>query len=458
MKTLLRGGTVVSGNGLLRAEVLMEDEKIVRVEKELSAADAEVVDVSGKLLFPGFIDAHTHFDLDVCNTTTADDFASGTLSAVCGGTTTVVDFACPEKGQTLDYGLRLWHEKADGRCFSDYGFHMTVDDWNDAIRAEVPEMFRQGVSSFKMYMTYPAMMLPEAAHLAAMTEIAKLGGLTGMHCEDSATIDAKIAELKQAGRLAPSSHPLARPASAEAAAVARFCELARQANALAMVVHLSAKESLDAVRAARKRGVRVCVETCPQYLLLDDSVYSAPDYDTAAGFICAPPIRKQEDAEALWKALESGEIQTVSTDHCSFTRAQKQAGRGDFTKIPGGLPGAETRGILLYSAGVAAGKITAQTMCRVLCENPAKLYGMFPRKGVIAAGADADLVVLDPEAQGVLTAGALHSCAGYTPFEGIPLRGRIETVYLRGAVAAHDGEPVGQPRGRYVSRETPQPI
>ncbi len=456
MKTLLRGGTVVSGSGSTRADVLIEDEKIVRVAPEIPAEGSDVVDVTGRLLFPGFIDAHTHFDLDVCNTTTADDFASGTLSAVCGGTTTVVDFACPEKGQTLDYGLRLWHEKADGRCFCDYGFHMTVDDWNDGIRAELPEMFRQGVSSFKMYMTYPAMMLREDEHLAAMKEIAKLGGITGMHCEDSAAIDAKIAELKQAGRLAPSSHPLSRPASAEAAAVKRFCELAEQANALAMVVHLSAKESLDAVRAARARGVRVCAETCPQYLLLDDSVYSAADYDTAAGFVCAPPIRKKEDADALWKALEDGEIRTVSTDHCSFTRAQKEAGRGDFTKIPGGLPGAETRGILLYAAGVAAGKISAQTMCRVLSENPAKLYGMFPQKGVIAPGADADLVVLDPEASGVISAKTLHSRAGYTPFEGTPVRGRIEKVYLRGALAAQNGEPVGQPRGRFIPRGRPR--
>lgn len=456
MKKLLRGGTVVSANGLLRADVLIEGEKIARVAPDLPVGDAQVVDSSGRLLFPGFIDAHTHFDLDVCDTTTADDFASGTRSAVCGGTTAVVDFACPEKGQTLGFGLRLWHEKADGRCSCDYGFHMTIDDWNETIRSELPEMFRQGVSSFKMYMTYPAMKLDEETQLAAMKEIAKLGGLTGMHCEVSGMIDEKTAELKRAGRLSPASHPLSRPASAEAAAVSRFCALAGQANALAMVVHLSAKESLDAVRSARARGIRVFAETCPQYLLLDDSVYSKQDYAGAAGFVCAPPIRKREDADALWRALEAGEIQTVSTDHCSFTRQQKEAGRADFTKIPGGLPGVETRGILLYSGGVAAGRIRPETMCRVLSENPAKLYGMYPQKGVIAPGSDADIVVLNPDASGVVTAASLHSRAGYTPFEGMRVQGQIEQVYLRGTLAAENGEPAAPLSGRFLSRGKPQ--
>ena len=450
MKTLLKGGTVVSGSGLHRADVLLEGKKIVSVGEGLSCADGQTVDVTGMLLFPGFIDAHTHFDLDVCNTTTADDFVSGTRSAICGGTTTVVDFACPNKGESLAYGLDLWHKKADGRCLCDYGFHMTIDDWNDQIRAELPEMFRAGVSSFKMYLTYPAMMIGDGEIYSVLKALKPYGGIAGVHCENSGVIDAMIAEAKVAGKTEPASHPATRPDAAEAEAISRLLRLAEMADTSVVVVHLSSKAGLEEIRAARKRGRIVYVETCPQYLLLEDSRY-AQEYAEAAKFVCAPPLRKQADAEALWEALANGEIQTVSTDHCSFTLDQKDAGRGDFTKIPGGLPGVETRGILLYSEGVAKGRITPETMCRVLCENPAKLYGMGDRKGFIAEGYDGDIVVLDPEAVQTLTAKALHSKAGYTPFEGMAVKGAIRQVYLRGQLAAEQGEPTGV-TGQFIPR------
>ena len=455
MKKLLRGGFVVTGRGCRRADVLIDGETVERVGHVMSFApwDTEVTDVSGCYLFPGFIDAHTHFDLDVCGTTTADDFDSGTRAAVRGGTTTVIDFACPNKGETLSHGLTLWHEKADGNCWCDYGFHMTIDDWNAGIEGELDDMFAAGVTSFKMYLTYPAMLLPDRALYEALVALRRRGGVCGFHCENAGMIDAKVAELKTSGMGGNVfAHPLSRPDYAEAEAVSRVLRIAQAADAPVILVHTTNRESLREIAAARKRRQTVYVETCPQYLLLDDSVYYSPDWAEAAKYVCAPPIRKKEDADALWRALRRGEVQTVSTDHCAFTPAQKDAGRGDFTKIPGGLPGVETRAELIYTGGVAAKRISLALMCRALSENPARLYGLYPRKGAIEAGSDADIVVYDPEADHVLRGAALVSKAGYTPFEGFATSGSIRSVYLRGALAVDRGEVVGGRNGQYLVR------
>ncbi|MDD6160780.1 MAG: amidohydrolase family protein, partial [Oscillospiraceae bacterium] len=317
MKTLLRGGSVVSGSGVKRADVLVDGEKILRVGRGLTDAADTVTDVSGCLLFPGFIDAHTHFDLDVAGTTTADDFYTGSRAALRGGTTTVLDFACPNKGETLHHGLELWHQKADGRTFCDYGFHMTIDDWNEGIRAELPDMFAQGVSSFKMYMTYPAMMIGDRDMYWALKELRRLGGICGVHCENAGVIDGMIAERKNSGRLAPGSHPVTRPPYLEAEAVSRLLRIAQAADCPVVIVHLTNHEALKEVEHARRRGQIVYVETCPQYLLLDESVYFNEDYSSAARYVCAPPLREKAEQEYLWKALRRGDIQTVSTDHCS---------------------------------------------------------------------------------------------------------------------------------------------
>ena len=452
MKRLFKGGTIVSAGASQQADLLVCNDKIVLIGKDISSQDAEVVDVRGKLLFPGFIDAHTHFDLDVCNTTTADDFETGSVAAVCGGTTMVIDFACPNKGETLGYGLSLWHKKADGRTSCDYGFHMTIDDWNETIRAEIPQMFEAGISSFKMYMTYPAMMIGDRDLFSALLELKKYGGIAGVHCENAGVIDALIAQHKKDGRLAPASHPECRPNPLEAEAVGQLLRIAEVADVPVVIVHLSTREALHEVFAARERGQRVYVETCPHYLILDDSRYRQADFDAAAGYICAPPLRTKPDQDALWKALANGTVQTVSTDHCSFTREQKRAGRDDFTKIPGGLPGVESRGLLLYTYGVAAGRITKEQMCALLAENPARLYGAYPRKGVLAVGSDADIVVLDPNAEGVFSAAQEHSAAGYTPYEGMARRGAIERVYLRGQLVVKDGELVAKNAGQYIAR------
>lgn len=452
MKYLFKNGTVVSGRGTRRADVLVENEKIFQVGRNLSDPLARAIDVTGKLLMPGFIDAHTHFDLDVCNTTTADDFDSGTKSAIRGGTTTIVDFACPNKGESLHHGLDLWHRKADGKCWCDYGFHMTIDDWNAEIEKEIDDMYAAGISSFKMYMTYPAMMIGDEAMYKALKKLKEKGGICGVHCENSGVINALIEEKKAAGEMGVSSHPETRPDFLEAEAVSRLLRIAQAVDIPVVIVHLTNAATLAEVTAARRRGQKVYVETCPQYLVLDDSVYYNEDFSRAARYVCAPPLRKPEDCRALWAGLRKGDIQTISTDHCAFTLAQKDAGRGDFTKIPGGLPGVEARGELVYSFGVTTRKISLATMCKVLSENPAKLYGMFPRKGVIAPGADADIVVYDPQADHILRAEDMVSRAGYTPYEGFVTHGSVSQVWLRGKLMVENGHVIGEQEGQYIVR------
>ena len=455
MKTLLKGGRVVSGSGVTTADVLLEGETIAAVGPNLAADGAETVDCTDKLLFPGFIDAHTHFDLEVAGTITADDFTTGSRAALRGGTTTVIDFAAPDKGEALHTGLQRWHRKADGKTACDYAFHMTIDDWNEGISAEIKEMVDGGIPSFKMYMTYPAMMIGEKDMYFALKRLKDVGGIVGVHCENSGIIDALIAEKKSAGEMGPSSHPRTRPNGLEAEAVSHLLRLAEQVDTPVIIVHLSTKEALEEVRAARNRGQTVYVETCPQYLLLEDSVYDDPDFTQAAKYICAPPLRSVADQEALWLALGDGEIQTVCTDHCSFTTAQKRVGQYDFTKIPGGLPGVETRGVLLYSAGVATGRITEADMCRILSENPAKLYGCWPRKGVIAPGSDADIVVYDPHADSVITAAGQLQNVDYNPYEGFQTQGSIAQVYLRGTLSVDHGVVLAENHGQFISRGKP---
>ncbi len=453
MRTLFKGGTIVSAGGGRRADLAVEGEKIIAVGRSLAGEFDRIMDVSGCLLFPGFIDAHTHFDLDVANTTTADDFFTGSRAALRGGTTTVIDFACPNKGESLHYGLDLWHQKADGRTFCDYGFHMTIDDWNESIRAELPDMFAQGISSFKMYLTYPAMMTSDKEIYFALKELRRLGGVCGFHCENAGVIDALIAERKAAGKLSPASHPLTRPAYLEAEAVSRLLRIAQAAACPVIIVHLTNEDALDEVARARKRGQSVYVETCPQYLLLDESVYFQEDYSAAARYVCAPPIRDKSQQDVLWRGLRRGTIQTISTDHCSFTLAQKDMGRSDFTKIPGGLPGVETRGELIYSFGVAKRRISLGRMCLALAENPAKLYGLFPRKGTLRPGSDADIVVYDPGASHVIQASDCAANVDYNPYEGFVTAGGIRQVWLRGALAVENGTVLDEtPRGQYLAR------
>ena len=449
-KTLLKGGTIVSSKGLKKADVLISGEKIIAIGRRIDT-DADVVDVSGKLIFPGFIDAHTHFDLEVCDTVTADDFESGTKSAIAGGVTTVVDFATQNKGESLQQALNNWHMKAFGKSSCDYAFHMAISDWNATVRDELPAMFEEGVTSFKVYMIYDAMELSDREIYELITELKKYGGIVGCHCENSGIVGKLREEAIARGDTAPLNHPLTRPDFAEAEAVRRYLTIAEAADAPVIVVHLSTREGYNEVHRARARGVKVYAETCPQYLLLDDSVYDRP-FDESAGFVCSPPLRKAEDKKILWHALRENKLDTISTDHCSFTVAQKRAGKDNFTLIPNGMPGVETRAVLIYTYGVRKRRISLQQMCAYLSENPAKLYGMYPKKGAIKVGSDADIVVFDPKGSGIIAAQNCHSKCGYSPFEGVRTEGGVRAVYLRGQKVYDNGEIMNERKGRYVFR------
>ncbi len=455
MMQLLKNGTIVSGERSWKADVLLKDGCIEKVGENLQQEDAQEYDVTGKLLFPGFIDGHTHLDLEVANTVTADDFETGTKAAVVGGTTLVIDFATQNKGETLKEALENWHKKADGKCSCDFAFHMAISDWNDVVRAEIQDMIDEGITSFKLYMTYPAMILNDGELYEVIRELNKYDCFAGVHCENADLIDALIREAKKEGRLGPDTHPKVRPPQMEAEAVHRLMTIADQAKAPVMVVHLTCEEAYREVMAARDRGQIVYAETCPQYLLLDDSVYEKEGFE-GAKYVCSPPIRKKKDQEVLWQAIRDGQIQTVATDQCSFTMKQKEMGKDDFTKIPNGMPGVETRGPLIFTYGVAEGRITREQMCKVLSENPAKLYGVYPRKGVIQPGSDADIVIIDPNKEGVISADTQMYNMDYSPFEGFALKGCIDQVFLRGQLVVDDGKLVKEKAGTYIFREKKQ--
>lgn len=452
MKYLLKNGTLVSGAGTEQKDILIEGEKIVKIAPHIEGEGAEEINVEGKLLFPGFIDGHTHFDLEVAGTVTADDFETGTKAAILGGTTFIIDFASQDKGgHTLKEGLEKWHKKADGKCSCDYSFHMSIVEWNEETEKEIQDMIEEGITSFKLYMTYPAMMVEDRDLYKILKKLNEYGCFAGVHCENAGVIDALIEEAKKEGRLGPENHPLVRPDTMEAEAVHRLLVIAKEAGAPVMVVHLTNKKAYEEIVKARENGQIVFAETCPQYLLLDDSAYSKPDFGGAV-YVCAPPLRKKEDQNCLWKAIAKGEIQTVATDQCSFTLEQKAMGKDDFTKIPGGLPGVQTRGALLYTYGVREGKITVEQMCRLLSENPAKLYGVYPKKGALLEGCDGDIVVFDPEKESVISAKTHAYNTDNNPFEGFALHGEVDKVFLRGNLVVKDGAVVKEKTGKYMKR------
>lgn len=457
MNQLLQGGTVVSGDQCFRADVRIENGIVTEVAENLPQYEEKIWDVSGKLLFPGFIDAHTHLDLEVSGTVTADDFASGTGAAIVGGTTMIVDFATQNKGETLAEGLENWHKKANGKSFCDYGFHMAISDWNEKTSFEMADMIKEGITSFKVYMTYDNMVLDDGAIYQVLKRAKELGGLVGVHCENMLLIKELAAEQKLLYHLGPSAHPLTRPACVEAEAVQRLLTIAKLAGTPVMIVHLSSREGYIQMDLARKEGQQIFAETCPQYLILDDGVYRTPGFE-GAKYVCSPPLRKKEDQECLWSALAKDKIQIVSTDHCSFTMEQKKSGQNDFTAIPNGMPGLEHRPVLMYTYGVKCNRISLEQMCRLLSENPAKLYGIYPKKGVIRPGSDADIVVWDSEHEWTITAENQHYHMDYAPFEGMRAIGRAELVLLRGLPVAGRGEIKMENAGQFVKRGKWEPL
>ena len=453
MSILIQNGTLLCPEGPVKADLRVEGETIVQIGPALPVGDSRVIDASGKLVFPGFIDTHTHFEMNKGTIReTADDWTTGSRAALAGGTTCVLDFAEPERGASLQSALETWHSRAEGKASCHYGFHMTVKDWDRRILAELPAMTAQGVTSYKVYLAYPNLRVSDAVAYQVIRAVAEQGGIVGCHCENGDLIQAATAELKAAGRLTPASHPLSHAAVMEDEAVTRWLALAEQAGAPVNVVHLSTRRGLEAARRARERGQKLYLETCPQYLTLTEETYSLPGIE-GAKYVCAPPLRRAEDVSALWAALAAGEIDTVGTDHCSFHfHPTKELGREDFSAIPGGIPGVEHRPALMYTFGVAAGRITPHQMMALLSEQPARLFGMYPQKGALAVGSDGDIVIFDPDYTWRIQAAAQYQNVDYTPYEGMEMAGRAHTVLLSGEVAVEGGRVVREHLGRYVRR------
>lgn len=453
MKRLFCGGTVVSAAEVKKKDVLIEDGVIVEIGENIEAADAEIVDVTGKYLFPGFIDGHTHMDLEVSGTVTADGFETGTKAELAGGTTCIVDFATQNKGESLAFALEHWHKKADGRASCDYAFHLALSDWNEAVKKELETVVASGIRSFKLYTIYDAMVVDDKAIYEILSCLKKLGGIAGIHCENRGMIDARLDEVleEKGSRRNVADYPGTRPALAEAEAISRILKIAKCVDTPVIIVHLSSKEGYEEICRAREKGQTVYVETCPQYLLMDEQRYMGGDNAENRKYMIAPPLRTKKDNEVLWQALSENQIYTVATDHCSFTMAQKNMGADDFSKTPCGMPGAEERPALIYHFGVGQGRITLEQMCALLSEHPARLYGLYPKKGVIAEGNDADIVVWNPKTEWTLRAKMQQSACDYSPMEGTALTGRAEQVYLRGTLAAENGRILAAGLGRYMT-------
>jgi dihydropyrimidinase len=449
LKTLLRGGTVVTATDLYRGDVLIEDEKISAVIAPggliPEGGQIPVIDASGKYVIPGGIDVHTHLDMPFGGTTSADDFESGTVAAAHGGTTSVVDFAIQYRGQTLRHALDTWMKKAEGKAAIDYGFHMIVTELSDSVEREMDALVREGVTSFKLFMAYPGVfMLDDGSIFRALLRTRENGGTICMHAENGGVIDVLVKKALAEGKTAPKYHALTRPARAEGEATHRAIALAEMAGVPIYIVHLSAAEALEMVTQARDRGLPAYAETCPQYLFLSDDNYEESGFD-GAKYVMSPPLRPKETQDRLWRGLASNDLQAVSTDHCPFCmKEQKELGRDDFSKIPNGAPGIETRMSLVFDGGVRTGKIGLNRFVELTSTSPAKIFGLFPRKGTVAPGSDADLVVFDPNRKVTLSAKTLHMKVDYNPYEGREVTGAADTVLSRGRVVVEDGKFVGK--------------
>jgi dihydropyrimidinase len=457
VKTLIKNGTVVTATETMKTDVLIEDEKIAAIGSGLAAGAERVIDASDRYVMPGALDVHTHMELPFGGTFASDDFASGTAAAAWGGTTTIVDFAVQSYGQTLRQGLDQWHKKAEGKAHIDYGFHMIVREINDGILKEMDELVREGVPSFKLFMAYPGVFqLDDASIFRAMSRTSENGGLIMMHAENGGAIDVLVKRFLAEGKTDPINHGLTRPATMEGEATSRAIALARLADVAVYIVHLSAREALDAVRAARDDGAPAFAETCPQYLYLSLEDLGRQGFE-GAKYVCSPPLRpKVPHQEELWKGLIQDDLQLVATDHCPFDyKEQKELGRGDFSKIPNGLPGVEDRFTLIYHGGVNAGRITTNRFVELVATAPARMFGLFPRKGTIAPGSDADIVVFNPEIERTISAKSHHMNVDYSCYEGMKVKGLPEVVMQRGNILVQDGKFHGKPGGGQFLRRQP---
>lgn len=453
MKIIKNGNLVLSDQVVCR-DIAIDGERIIAIEDTINGCDGDIIiDAKGCYVFSGFIDGHTHLDMNNGVTVTADNFETGTKSAVAGGTTTIIDFATQDKGNTLENALIQWHKKANNNCYSNYSFHMAITDWNESVKEEIPFIIEQGVTSFKIYFAYDALKVNDYQCTDILYQMKKYGGLLGAHCENGEMVNYLVEKYKEKGNLEPKFHPLSRPSEVEAEAINRLLYIAKIVDFPVQIVHLSSELGLNEIRKARKNGQKVLVETCPQYMLLDDSLYDQSDFE-GAKYVISPPLRNKTDVEEIVAAVKNGEVDTIATDHCSFNfESQKKIGLKDFSQIPSGAPGLEHRVELIYTYFVDTGIISINDMAKLLSENPAKQYGMSHCKGKLEVGYDADIVVLKTGINETITAKQQFQNVDYTPFENFKRTAKTQTVFINGNIAYENGTFSDNKYGKFIKRD-----
>lgn len=455
MGILIKNGEIVTSVNRFKSDIYIGNNKITAIGKKLTkSAKDTVIDADGQYVFPGGVDVHTHLDMPFMGTSSSDDFESGTIAAVCGGTTSIIDFVMPEKGQSLLDALSIWQKKAKGKAVIDYGFHIAIVDWNEKIEKEIPKIIEKGITSLKVFMAYKGVLQISDSQLRnAMSEIKKCGGLTLIHAEDGDAIFDLQEKFIKEGKTQPKYHELSRPSDLEKSATARAIDIAQITKAPIYIVHLSSKSALEEIKRVRLKNSPIFTETCPQYLILTKGKYEKSGFN-GAKYVMSPPLRSKEDNEALWQGLANGFIQIVSTDHCPFSfKDQKVLGKNDFRKIPNGCPGIEDRLKLMYTYGVLENRITLNKFVEVTSTNPAKFFGMYPQKGIIAIGSDGDLTIFDPKIESKFSVKNSHHRCDYNTYEGFKYKGAPTVVIVKGKIAYKDGKFCGEiGSGQFVKR------
>ncbi len=452
MSKVIRNGTIVTADRTWKADILVQHDKIVAIGHDLSG-DHEI-DATGCYVMPGGIDPHTHLEMPFMGTYSSDDFESGTRAAVSGGTTMVVDFCLPSPGQSLLEAIQMWDNKST-RATCDYSFHMAITWWGEQVFNEMPQVVEKGITSFKHFMAYKgALMVDDDEMYSSFQRCAEIGALPLVHAENGDVVAQLQAKLMEEGNNGPEAHAYSRPPEVEGEATNRAIMIADMAGTPLYVVHTSCEQSHEAIRRARQKGMRVYGEPLIQHLVLDESEYANADWDHAARRVMSPPFRNKQHQDSLWAGLQAGSLQVVATDHCAFSTEQKRYGVGDFTKIPNGTGGLEDRMPVLWTRGVNTGRLTMNEFVAVTSTNIAKILNMYPRKGAIVEGADADIVIWDPEATKTISAKSQQSAIDYNVFEGIEVKGLPKTVLSRGEIVVEDGVVKAKPgHGKFVARE-----
>lgn len=456
MSLLIKNGRIITAEQDYTADIYIEKDKITTIGLSLNIEADKIIDAKGKYVIPGGIDVHTHLDMPFGGTTSSDDFETGTIGAAFGGTTSLIDFAIQPRGKSLREGLDIWRKKAEGKATIDYGFHMIITDLPDVRIPEMDDMVADGVTSFKLFLAYPnVLMVDDATIFKALKQTSKNGGLVCMHAENGMVIDHIVKETVAKGNLSPLYHALSRPAAAEGESTNRAIALAEMAGTPIYIVHLTCNDALLKVSEARYKGLPVYAETCPQYLYLSIDDIAKPHFE-GAKYVFSPPVREKWNQDKLWAGLQKNELQVVSTDHCPFNFVgQKDMGKEDFTKIPNGGPGLENRLHLMYQGGVNEKRFSLNRWVEICSTNPAKIFGMYPRKGTIAPGSDADIVIWDPQKELTISAKTHHMRVDYSMFEGTNVKGDADLVISRGEVIVENKKFLGKTgRGKFVKRDT----